>query len=173
MSNPLFELMNGVVVPSVHCETLKTLHNIKRNHPEDFLKIYQYYFYMCCPDPDINPYFHSPEYEKEDLILSEIEAEFSIDEEDIATGLEWTRDMYSTETSRAYEGIKVALDNIAKYMKDTAISDGKEGNIGQIRAMAKDYDAIRQSFKNTFRDLKEEQTSKVRGNKDLGYDQND
>lgn len=169
----LFELLNKVVVPTVHCETIKTLRTIREDFPDDYLKIYQYYFYMTCPDPDMNPFFHSPEHEKEEVILGEIEAEFSTDEEAIVNGLEFVRKMYETETSRAYEGIKIALDNIAKYMKNTAITDGKEGNIGQIRAMAKDYDSIRQSFKSTYRDLKDEQSSKVRGSKRLSYDEND
>ena len=128
---------------------------------------------MSCADPDKNPFFHAPEYEKEGIILEEIEAEFSTEDDLIVNGLEFVKNMYSTETSRAYEGIKIALDSIATYMKTTTITDGKEGNIGQIRAMAKDFDGIRQSYKNTYKDLKDEQSSKVRGDKRLAYDEND
>jgi len=56
-------------------------------------------------------------------------------------------------------------------MGNTSITDGKDGNIAQIRAMAKDYDAIRQSYKGTAKDLQAEQESHVRGGQNLSYDQ--
>jgi len=68
-------------------------------------------------------------------------------------------------------GIKKALDNIAIYMANTSITDGRDGNISQIRAVAKDFDSIRQSYKGAFRDLQDEQSSRVRGGKGLAYDQ--
>ena len=49
--------------------------------------------------------------------------------------------------------------------------DGKDGNIAQIRAVAKDFDAIRQSFKGVAKDLEAEQEAHVRGDQHLGYDQ--
>jgi hypothetical protein len=55
------------------------------NYPDEYLKIYQYLFYMTCPNPDMNPFFHTPEHDKEHIILKEIEAEFST--EDIVEGL--------------------------------------------------------------------------------------
>lgn len=173
MEPVLFELLNGVVVPTVHCETLRTLRKIKENYPDDYLKIYQYFFYMHFPDRDLNPFFHADRREKEEIILEEIQAEFSTDEEDIVNGLEFCKKRWETETSRAYEGIATCMDNIATYMGTTVITDGKEGNVGQMRAMAKDFDSIRQSFKSTFVDLKDEQASKVRGDKDLAYDEDD
>jgi Flp pilus assembly protein TadG len=63
-----------------------------------------------------------------------------------------------------------ALDRIARYLATTQITDGKDGNIAQIRAVAKDFDAIRQSFKGVYKDLQDEQQSKVRGGQGLAYD---
>ena len=79
--------------------------------------------------------------------------------------------LYETPTSRAYDGIKRALDNMATYMANTQITDGRDGNINQIRAVAKDFDGIRQSFKGAYKDLKDEQESQVRGGQGLAYDQ--
>ena len=56
-------------------------------------------------------------------------------------------------------------------MANTQITDGRDGNISQIRAVAKDFDAIRQSFKGAFKDLKDEQSTSVRGGQGLAYDQ--
>jgi hypothetical protein len=140
------------------------------NYPEDYMKIYQYLFYMTCPNPDINPFFNTPEEDKEPLILEQLSAEFSTEDDLVIEGLKLCVALYSTPTLRAYNGIKQALDRIANYMANTAITDGKDGNIGQIRAMAKDFDNIRQSFKGAYKDLQDEQQSKVRGGFGLAYD---
>jgi hypothetical protein len=166
----LFDVQNGKVIPTEHCYTLYFLKNIMKEYPEDYLKIYQYLFYMCCPNPDLNPFFHTLEAEKEELILQEIGAEFSTEDELIQHALEVCSKLYETETSRAYEGIKTALNNMATYMKNTAITDGRDGNISQIARVAKEFDMIRQSFKGVYKDLMEEQKSTVRGGQRLAYD---
>jgi hypothetical protein len=64
-----------------------------------------------------------------------------------------------------------ALDRISNYLATAQITDGKDGNIAQIRALAKDFDGIRQSFKGVYKDLQDEQQSKVRGGIGMAYDQ--
>ena len=167
----LFDVQNGVVIPTEHCYTLKALKDIMDNYPEQHMKIYQYLFYMTCPNPDMNPFFNVPQIDKEDLILQEIEAEFSPEDDDIFTALKFCERMYETPTSRAYEGMQKALDRISRYLATAQITDGKDGNIAQIRALAKDFDGIRQSFKGVYKDLQEEQQSKVRGGIGMAYDQ--
>ena len=167
----LFDIQNNTVIPTEHCYTLKALKDIMDNYPEDHLKIYQYLFYMTCPSPDINPFFYTPEVDKELLILEQIDAEFSTEDDDIWAALKFCQKMYETPTSRAYNGIAKALDNMARYMGNTPITDGRDGNINQIRAVAKDFESIRQSFKGAFKDLQDEQQSSVRGGIGLGYDQ--
>jgi hypothetical protein len=166
----LFDVQNGVVIPTEHCYTLKSLKDIMDNYPDQYLKIYQYLFYMTCPNPDMNPFFNVPHMDKEDIILKEIEAEFSVEDDDIFTALKACERMYETPTSRAYEGMQKALDRISRYLATAQITDGKDGNIAQIRALAKDFDGIRQSFKGVYKDLQEEQQSKVRGGQGLAYD---
>jgi len=114
---------------------------------------------------------HDLEHEKEDIIVEEIALEESTEDSKIRYALDMCTKMYETPTSRAYMGIKKALDNIATYMANTQITDGRDGNISQIRAVAKDFDSIRQSFKGAYKDLQEEQQSNVRGGIGLGYDQ--
>ena len=167
----LFDIQNGKVVPTEHCYTLKSLKDIMDNYPDDHLKIYQYLFYMTCPNPDMNPFFHTPEHEKEEVIMKEVDGEFSTEDDDVWAALKFCQKMYETPTSRAYKGISKALDNMARYMANTPITDGRDGNISQIRAVAKDFEAIRSSFKGAFKDLQEEQQSNVRGGIGLGYDQ--
>lgn len=171
MTIKLFDIQNGKVIPTEHCYTLKTLKVLMDEFPDDYMKIYEYLFYMTCPNPDLNPFFHLVESDKEDIIMNEINGDFSLEEPLILVALDFCRKMYETPTSRAYEGIKIALDNIARYMRNTQITDGRDGNIGQIRAMAKDFDDIRQSFKGAYKDLQDEQKGRVRGGAGLAYDQ--
>jgi len=166
----LFDVENKVLIPTEHCYSLYFLRRIMDEYPEEYLSIYKYLFYMSCPNPDLNPFFHFREDEKEEVILQEIEAEFSTEDESIIHALELCKKMYETETSRAYYGIKKALDNLAKYMSVTNITDGRDGNITQIINAAVKLDGIRQSYKGAFKDLQEEQESKVRGNQRLAYD---
>ena len=166
----LFEVQNNVVIPTEHCHTLKALKDIMDEYPDDYLKIYQYLFYMTCPNPDMNPFFYTPDLDKEHLIMTQIEGEFSTEDDSVFIALKFCERMYETPTSRAYDGMRTALDRIARYLSTTQITDGKDGNIGQIRALAKDFDSIRQSFKGAYKDLQEEQQSKVRGGQGLAYD---
>lgn len=167
----LFDLQNGKIVPSEHCYTLETLKKLMDTYPEDHLKIYQYLFYMTCPDPDANPFFHVPEADKEILIFNELNPDFSTEDDGIQRALAFCEKLYETPTKRAYDGISKALDRIAKYMANTPVTDGKDGNIGQIRAMAKDFESIRQSFKGAYKDLQDEQQSRIRGGGSMAYDQ--
>lgn len=167
----LFEIENNTVVPTEHCYTIKWLKDIMDKYPDDFIQIYAYIFYMTCPSEE-NPYFNTREEDREEKVLESMDANFSTEDELILTGIEEALKLYETPSLRAYLGIKMAMDNIASYMSGTPITDGKDGNIGQIRQMAKDFDSIRQSFKGMAKDLEEEQKNQhVRGGKNLAYDQ--
>ena len=78
----LFDIQNGVLVPTEHCYALKALKDIMDIYPEEYMKVYQYLFYMSCPNPDVNPFFDVREHEKEELILTQLQAEFSTEDED-------------------------------------------------------------------------------------------
>jgi hypothetical protein len=166
----LFDVQNNIVVPTEHCYTLKALKDIMEEYPDDYLKIYQYLFYMTCPNPDMNPFFYTPDIDKENLIMQQIEGEFSTEDDAVFTALQFCQRMYETPTSRAYKGIASMLDRLARYMEVTTITAGRDGNINSLISAAKNYEAIRQSFKGAYKDLQEEQSSRVRGGQGLAYD---
>lgn len=167
----LFDIQNGKVIPSEHCYTLTFLNKIIEKFPIDYLKIYTYLFYMTCPNPDMNPFFDVPEQDKEEMILKEIDAEFSTDEDEIVYALAQCKKMYETPTYRAYQGIKIALDNMATFMATEQVTSGRDGSATAILRIAERFDVVRQSFKGVYRDLMEEQQSSVRGGQNLAYDQ--
>jgi hypothetical protein len=167
----LFDIQNNIVIPTEHCYTLGTLKKIMDNHPDQYLKVYQYLFYMTCPNPDINPFFNLSELDKEEVVLQEIDADFSTDDTDISAALKFCSDMYETPTSRAYKGIKQMLDRLGRYMETTEITHGRDGNINSLVNAAAKYQQIRDSYKGAFKDLQDEQKSQVRGGQGLAYDQ--
>jgi len=167
----LFDIQGGKVIASEHCHTLKFLKDIMTLFPDDHLKVYSYLFYMTCPSSDINPFFDLPEHDKEEIILKEIDADFSIEEDAIVHALTMCKKMYETPTSRAYQGIKIALDNMATFMATEKPTAGRDGSATALLRIAERFDAVRQSFKGVYKDLLDEQQSSVRGGQNLAYDQ--
>lgn len=179
MNIELFEIEDGVIKPTVHCHTIKWLKEIMEEFNETdstgnpyYLKVYEYIFYMTCPDPAINPYFNMPEDDREDQIIEDIELTVSTENAKIQAALERAAKMYETPTLRAYQGISKMLDNLSDYMGSTQIIHGKDGNISALIQAAKSFQAIRDSFKGVRKDLEEEQkNNQVRGGGSLAYDQ--
>lgn len=167
----LFDIQNSKVVPTEHCYALPFLKKIMDEYPDTYLKIYQYLFYMACPNPDMNPFFNLPEHEKEDIIVEELELGESLEDPAIINALDTCIKLYETPTFRAYKGIKSMLDRLAKYMETTAIEHGRDGNINSMVNAAAKFEQIRQSYKGAFSDMKQEQESSVRGGAGLAYDQ--
>jgi len=167
----LFDIHNGEVIPSEHCYTLRDLKCIIDEYPEDYHNVYAYLFYMTCPNPDLNPFFDTPEHEKEELILSQLTVNFSLEDDTIVIAKQFCEKLYQTPTFRAYMGIKTMLDKLATYMETNEITDGRDGNINSIVNAAAKFESIRLSFRGAYKDLMEEQKGSVRGGQNLGYDQ--
>lgn len=167
----LFDVQNGKVIPSEHCYTLESLKKIMDTYGEDAPKVYTYIFYMTCPDPDINPFFNVLESEKEELILREVDMDYSTEDPEILEAMDLCRKLYETPTYRAYKGIASMLDRLARYMETTDIEHGRDGNINSLINAAAKFEQIRNSFKGAYSDLKDEQKTTVRGGQGLAYDQ--
>jgi hypothetical protein len=167
----LFDIENGKIVPSEHCFTLTLLKQIMIDYPKEYMDVYAYLFYMSCPNPDLNPFFDVPESEKEELILSQLDVTFSVEDELILNALTFCKKLYETPTYRAFMGIKHMLDRLARYMETTTIEHGRDGNINSLVNAAAKFEQIRISFKGAYKDLMEEQKSQVRGGQHIAYDQ--
>ena len=167
----LFDIQNSKVVVTEHCYTLPFLKSIMDEYPETHMQVYQYLFYMSCPNPDLNPFFNLPEHEKEDIIIEEINLEESPEDPKIRFGLDMCKKMYETPTYRAYVGIKAMLDRLAKYMEVTPIEHGRDGNMNSMINAAAKFEQIRQSYNGAYTDMRNEQESSVRGGAGLAYDQ--
>jgi len=167
----LFDIANGVVVPSEHCYTLKDLKAIMDNYPDNHVDVYAYIFYMTCPNPELNPFFDVVEHEKEDLVMRQLNPTFTAEDAVIIRAVKLCQKLYETPTLRSYMGIKKMLDRLAYYMETAPIEAGRDGNIMALVNTAAKFEDIRQSFKGAYKDLMEEQQSTVRGGQNLAYDQ--
>lgn len=166
----LLDIENNTVIPTVHCKTLKWLSIIENDYPKSFMKIYSYIFYMSCPSQE-NPYFNVPVDNREDLVIEDLGIDFSLEDDVILEAVKKATVMYQTPTVRAYQGITTMLDNLTDYMSTTQVTAGRDGNINSLLRIAKEFDAIRQSYKGIAKDLEAEQQAHVRGGQELGYDQ--
>ena len=167
----LFDIANGVVVPSEHCYTLKDLKAIMDNYPDNHVDVYAYIFYMTCPNPELNPFFDVVEHEKEELVMRQLNPTFTAEDAVIIRAVKLCQKLYETPTLRSYMGIKKMLDRLAYYMETAPIEAGRDGNIMALVNTAAKFEDIRQSFKGAYKDLMEEQQSTVRGGQNLAYDQ--
>lgn len=171
MNIRLFDIQNGKVTATEHCYTLSTLKRIMEEYPDTYNQVYTYLYYKTCPDPQNNPFFNVPEEDKEELILSEVNPDFSVEDDLIIEAIAFCNKLYETPTVRAYNGIKSMLDRLAKYLETSEITSGRDGNITALLRAAKDFQDIRLSFKGVLRDLEEEQKTRTRGNREKAYDQ--
>ncbi len=165
----LFEVDNGNVIPTEHCHTIPWLKRIMTEYPDDYLSIYSYLFYMTCRSSE-NPYFNRPQEDIEDEILEDLEIKWNPEDKWIRMALDRCKELFETPTMRAYNGIASMIEKLAFYMETQSITDGRDGNITAIVSTAKNFDAIRKSFKGVSKDLEEEQSSRARGGQKLSYD---
>lgn len=166
----LFEVENRVVKPTEHCYMISFLKEIMDTYPENYMKIYAYLFYMSYKGSD-NPYMNLEDEYLEEKVLRDINADFDTEDSKIVYALKECKHMYETPLVRAYNGISGMLEKLSTYMSETHIKDGRDGNITAIVNAAKNFDAIRKSFKGTMKDLEEEQKMVTRGKQNLAYDQ--
>ncbi len=167
----LFDIENQVVIPTIHCDTLKSLRTIKDNFPDNFMKVYAYIFYMTCPDPEINPFFNMTELDKEELILKEVKADFSTDDTDIIDAIKFCNSLYDTPTKRAYQGFKIMMDKLASFFESQALTTGRDGSLTAMVSAAEKYQKLRESFKGVEKDYNEEIQAETRGQQFTAYDQ--
>lgn len=166
----LLEIENNVVKPTEHCQTIKWLKVIRETFPTNYIDVYAYIFYMACPSQE-NPYYNLPFDLREPTILEDLSSEIDTEADEIIEAVEKAQVLYETPTVRAYKGITTMLDNLTDYLETTKITAGRDGNINSLLRIAKEFDAIRQSYKGIAKDLEAEQETSVRGGQQLGYDQ--
>ena len=124
---------------------------------------------MTCRSSE-NPYFNRPQEDIEEEILEDLEIKWNPEDRYIRMALDRCKELYETPTMRAYNGIASMLEKLAFYMETQNKMKMKKGWLILIVSTAKNFDAIRKSFKGVSKDLEEEQSSRARGGQKLSYD---
>lgn len=166
----LFEVKNRMVIPSEHCYIIPQFKAVIDEYPEDHLKVLAYVFYMTCKNSE-NPYVNRPGDDLEEEILKDLEADFSTEDDVVLEALEKAKSLYETPSMRAYVAISKMLDNLAIFMETQEITDGRDGNITAMVSAAKNFSAVRKSFKEIAKDVEEESALRNRGGGKIAYDE--
>ena len=167
----LFDVSNGALIPTMHCYSLESLKNVVDAYPDNHLKVLLYVYYMTYPDPDDNPFFNMTEEDREEFILKEINADFSTDNPVITKAIDFCNTLYDTPTKRAYKGIKIMMDKLARFFETQSISTGRDGSLTAMVQAASKYSELRESFKGIEKDYLEEVKTVTRGDSFTAYDQ--
>lgn len=167
---PLFDIENDIVKPTLACYSLPFLKKIIDCHPEHYLEMFKYIFYLTCPDGTLNVYYNRPEDSRESEIIHDLDPKWWLEDEVFQYAIKKCREMYETPTLRAYIGAKRAYDRVATYLADTEITEGKDGTANIIKDYMKSLKDFRETCMSMEKALQEEQI-KVRGDGYQRYDQ--
>lgn len=170
----LFDIKDGVVVPTEHCYTIAAYKNVIDEFGENAGKIFAFCHYMYSLNEKRNPFALLPEAEKEEVITRQICPELDTESTVVREALELTGKLYETSAYRIFKGVKMQQDSLADYLKNMKWLDGKDGNILQNVAISKNIPVFREAYKQAYRDYQDEQgNTNVRGDVNLAYDEDD
>lgn len=169
MNIRLLELDGRSVKPTEHCYMISWLKKIIDEYPENHNKVLAYIYYNSYMGPD-NPYFNIAEVDREEKIVRDLQPKFDREAPEILYAIDKCREIYSTPTMESYRAIKTMLENLNTYLKTTEVTDGRDGNIGALIRVAKEFKHVRESFKGVYEDVQEENKVLARGKSKLPYD---
>jgi len=166
----LFDVQDKKVVPNANTYLIPETRAIIETFTGNYIKILSYIFFTTCPDGS-NVYVNIDEEQKEDCILSDLKPiDFDLEDPLILAAIDKCRSLYETPVLRTFMGAKKMLDKIGKFLDETEVTTGKDGNATEIRGMMKELTQYWESYSKLENVLKEEQ-AKVRGGLRLRYDQ--
>lgn len=165
----LFDIENNVVIPTVHCHIIPELKAVIDKYKERSTLVFAYLFYTTYIGRE-NPYSNIDEVSREDMVKKDLKYDIA-DCAVINAAREKIKKLYETPTMRFYVATKKTLDKLTEYLDRTQITDGRNGNLDDVMKIMKDYDKIRNTFKNISNDLNDEQDLRTRGDIELSYDQ--
>jgi hypothetical protein len=97
-----------------------------------------YVYAMAAPD---SPYCNIPNEEKVESVVYDIKAtlgEFDYEDELVEVAIEKLRRLYASPEVLLAEELAEELHRLRKYLRDTPIQDGAEGNLSDRRAILKE-----------------------------------
>lgn len=171
----IFEFRNKQIIPKDVCYTIQPIKAVFDKFPDEHLKLCAYLHFMNSMRVEDNPYADVPLYQRSDQIVSDLQIDTDVEDDVIVRALSCVEDLYYTTFYGLYVGIKASMDKVGRALKTTDVDlNTRDGNVASILRIAKDYEALRNSFKSAYKDFDEETGNvRVRGNSKLAVDEND
>lgn len=168
----LFDIQGDQIIPKQDCYVIQPIKRVIDQYPLEHPKILAFLHYMKSMRPDDNPYADVPLHIRAEQIMHDLD--FFVDLEDpvIKSAMDCVEEKYYTTFYSVYRGFKTILDKIGLQLLVEEANFAKDGNMVAIQRMMQNYEAIRKSFKQAFRDFEEEAGDmKVRGGGHLADDE--
>jgi len=173
MNIKVFEIKDKKVVATEICYTTKALMNIMTvfSEKEAYMKVYNLLFYLYCPDPVRNPFLNVPETEKEEFLIKEFGIDFSTDEACFEEGKKFFEQIFTTPGRRFYLDCKIGVEKQGKYLRDSTITSGRDGNDSAYLSTLKAMAVINDQFAKVEKSYEAEISAAVRGGQQKSFDE--
>ena len=157
MNVKLFDLVNGEIVPSIHCKTISSFVNLEEEYGPNTGKICACFHYMLSLNPEDNPFAYYPEEGKWQAINESVLPELPLDVQGnlvLSLALSQAREMYETSPYRVYKAFKNLLDKLVVSIDNSTIDLTKDsGNIAQIKGVVAAYADIKKAYQDSFQEF--------------------
>jgi hypothetical protein len=163
----IFVLDNGRVVINPNCLLIPELKAVVKAY-KDPVPALSYLHFMYFPK---SPYAALPEDTKEEVILLDYEGDYTPSDKEIRMAAQKLQELYKTPTQRFFFNCKKALDRLGEYVASATITEGRDGNLPQVRDMLKSVGKINQEFKQLEKAYEEEIKASIRGGAEISYDE--
>ena len=163
----IFDIENGKVKINENCLLIPEL-NVLIEKYENPIAALSYCHYMTHPD---SPYHNLPDNKKQQMISDDMGGDFGLDDDEIENVLVKLQSLYATPTQDYYEGQKNAMYVMSKKLKnltEESLTEGRDGNIGDIFRMQKEAGKVMESFLKLEKLWQEQSQQKLRGNAEQG-----
>lgn len=164
----IFDIENKKLIPNEYCWTLPELRAVMQEY-EDPIPALSFLYYMYDP---FSPYANFPEEDKEELIIGDYPGEYTTEDQVIIDAAEKLQKMYETPSKRLLINAKIGMDKLGTYLANNTPTAGRDGDLAQYSMILTRLGKIQSDFKLLEKAVEDENKElKVRGGKDLGYDQ--
>ncbi len=168
MSPKILEYEEGRIKITVEAYIVPELKAIIEKYDMEAEPYLAYVHLMTAND---SPYINLPEGEKEEVVLYDVInslGDFDTDEPLLKYAIEKLEKLYTSTTKNYYNALKVSIDKMAQYLRNSEITEGKEGNLSEIIRIHKEAGTTIASFKNIEKQVDEELKAATRGDQEVG-----
>jgi hypothetical protein len=163
----IFDIQNDKVVLTPNCLLIPAFKTVVEEFPDSFATVLAYVDFMTNPE---SPYADVPEADKEFTVYQALNCDFSLEDEVVIEALKIAEGLYITPTRRFYLDAKIGLEKMGKYLRESSISSGRDGNDSTYLSMLKSLGKITLEFGQLEKVYKEE-VATLRGSQEASYDE--